>query len=87
MPSIFRFSGLISARRDEPESAETVTALHPFDTTLGVNHPLFAGVEGVAFATQLHPHSGFGGSGVEHVTAGAGHDRVIKLGVDVCFHD
>ncbi len=66
---------------------QVVAPPHPFDTALGVNHALFAGVKGVALAAQLHAHGGLGGAGMEHVAAGAGYDGMIKLWVDVCFHN
>ena len=86
MPSIFRFSGLIAARRDEPKSAETVTALHPFDTTLGVNHPLFSSVEGVTLTTHLDADGWPSSAGLKHVTAGTRNRGIIKIRVNFVFH-
>lgn len=86
MPSIFRFSGLIAARRDDPESAETVTALHPFDTTLGVNHPLFSSVEGVTLTTHLDTDCWPSSAGLKHVTAGTRNRGVVKIRVNFFFH-
>ena len=51
-----------------------VATAHSFYATLAVYDTLFAGVEGMALAAQLHAHGGLGGSGVKHVAARAGYD-------------
>jgi hypothetical protein len=33
---------------------QVVAALHPLDAALGVNHPLLARIEGMAFAAHLY---------------------------------
>ena len=71
----------------QPKLIQAVTPLQTLDPALGVNHALFAGIKGVALAAQLHAHGGLSGPGVKHVATGASYDRVIKLGVNVCFHD
>ena len=65
---------------------KVVTTPEPFDAALGVNYPLFAGVEGVAIAAHFYAHGRLGGPGMEHVAAGAGYHRVEELWVGISFH-
>ncbi len=77
----------LGGAKARPRLIQAVTPLQSLDTALGINHPLFAGVEGVALAAQLHPHGGLGGARMEHVAAGASYHRVIEFRMDVCFHN
>ena len=47
---------------------QVVPTPHPFDTSLGVDHPLLAGIEGVAVTAYLYPQRGLGGAGLESVS-------------------
>ena len=65
---------------------KVITTPEPFNAALGINYPLFAGVDGVAIAAHFDPHSGLGGAGVEYVAAGAGYHRVEELRMGISFH-
>ena len=65
---------------------KVVTAPEPFNAALGIDYPLFAGVKGVAIATNFNPHGGLGGPGMEHIAAGTGYHRVEEVRVSISFH-
>ncbi len=65
---------------------EAVATLHPFNTALGVHHPLFAGIEGVALTAHLNTNCWPGSAGLKHVPARAGNRGVVKIRVDFFFH-
>jgi hypothetical protein len=59
-------------------------SLHP---PHGVNYPLFAGIERVAFATYLYSELWGSGTNGEGIAAKASHfSIIIILGMDLVFH-
>jgi hypothetical protein len=73
--------------RERRGLGKVVPAPHPFDSSLGVDHPLLPGIEGVALTAYFYPQRGLGGAGLEGVSTGASHCGVKKLGMDFWFHD
>ena len=49
---------------------EVIAPAQAFNAALGVNDPLFARIEGMAFAAQLNSDGRFGATGLENISAG-----------------
>jgi hypothetical protein len=60
--------------------------LESFDAAGGVNVTLLTGEEWVAIGANLDDDLGFGGPGLERVSATAGHLAVDVIGMDAFFH-
>ncbi len=73
--------------REQGGLGQVVPAPHSFDASLGIDHSLLTGIEGVALTAYLYPQRGLGGAGLEDVATGTGHCRVKKLRMDFWFHD
>ncbi len=73
--------------RDRSGLLQVVPTPHPFDASLGVDHPLLTGIEGVALTAHFYSQRGLGCAGLEGVATGAGHCGVKKLGMDFWFHN
>src|SRR2546427_5327781 len=82
-----RSRGPHRAQRRRGLSLPLLALLEPVDAALGVDDPLLAAEEGVAYRTDLGLELFLRRAGREFIAAQAGHDRVVVVGrMDGGFH-
>ncbi len=65
---------------------EPETLLEAIHTSARIHQLLLAGIERMAFGTNIHLHFFFGGAGFEGLTAYAANDALTVFGMDSFLH-
>jgi hypothetical protein len=69
------------------ELLQIVTPAQSLNATLGIHNTLLTSVKGMTFAANFYAHRRLSSTSVENVTAGTSHHRVVKLRMNVGFHN
>lgn len=82
-----RDGGLVPAPQALTRATAGEALVEAVNTTTGVDHFLFAGVERMAFGTDVDGDVfSNGGASFDHVSAAAGGDHFAVFGLDAFFH-